>query len=853
MKQSSCLRLLPYLFAVLLLFCACHDDAMPEQPASTDTEPPEALDAYHDKIREKPYPKADNELYLNPSPLIVPQTMKTGAKLQFSLSRSKNFDTPETVTSQAVAWCMFNPHKKLENGTWYWRFRNISADGTEEAWSEIHPFEVKETTPVFVTPPFETFRQYAPHTYPRLYCFLDDRIQEARQEASSHSEYQRLIQNAANALKADLTAIGNPYSQINVIKRYVQSLYQAYYLTQQETYAKRLHELLQLLLNTPVSDAVLFADNFGSTNIAYCFLKPYDLLYKRLSSEERQSVENLLMRVLRFYYPQQQGTQENRIFDNHFWQQNLRVLFQATFLLYDNEALQDEVLPIMEYYYELWTARAPASGFNRDGMWANGTGYFNNNVYTLFYMPMLLSHITRKDFLLHPWYRNAGQALTFTCPPESRNIGFGDNSEKYTTSTYQYAAFADFLARETEDGYAGWYARQAAKTLVRDNDMRLYRMASNTLSYVTELPADCPKLIWYKDAGEVAIHSDLTNPRNDLALAFRSSTFGSGSHTVSNQNAFNLLYRGANIYRSSGYYTSFSDAHNLMSYRHTRAHNTILVNGIGQPYSMQGYGNVMRAMGGDNLSYCLGDASKAYSGISTDPMWVEAFEAAGITQTPENGFGSTPLTLYRRHVLMLHPDIVVIYDELEAKEAVRWDWLLHSPTEFSIDSNRQTVTTCNTEKAFTATTSLFSNEQITLSQTDRFTVPPPGASDTTYPNQWHLTACINGKAKTRILAVIQIKPDNDTPVKIQRNGNILTCGYWTIEAGLDASSPAMLNVTHSMKKSSFHYGNASLVLGGQSYVPADRSSSILYDKINGEYLVMEQADHRPLSTRASSR
>ena len=45
MKQSSCLRLLPYLFAVLLLFCACHDDAMPEQPASTDTEPPEALDA----------------------------------------------------------------------------------------------------------------------------------------------------------------------------------------------------------------------------------------------------------------------------------------------------------------------------------------------------------------------------------------------------------------------------------------------------------------------------------------------------------------------------------------------------------------------------------------------------------------------------------------------------------------------------------------------------------------------------------------------------------------------------------------------------------------------------------------
>ncbi len=43
-----------------------------------------------------------------------------------------------------------------------------------------------------------------------------------------------------------------------------------------------------------------------------------------------------------------------------------------------------------------------------------------------------------------------------------------------------------------------------------------------------------------------------------------------------------------------------------MSYRHTRAHNSLLVNGIGQPYSTEGYGSVMRAMGGQHISYCLG-------------------------------------------------------------------------------------------------------------------------------------------------------------------------------------------------------------------------------------------------------
>ena len=849
MKTSSCLQLLVSLSTALLIFSACHDDAMPKLPATDGTDSSEMPDAYHDKIREQPYPKADNELYLNPAPLIVPQAMKTGVKLQFSLSRSQNFDTPETLISEPVEWCMFNPHKQLANGTWYWRFRNITADGTEETWSESYTFEVKETPPVFVTPPFDTFQKHAPHTYPRLYCFLDDRIQTARQEVTSHSEYQRLTGNADNAVDADLTTIVNPYDQIGDLKKYIQDLYQAYYLTQQEKYAQRLHELLQLLTDTPASDATLFADNFRSTDIAFCFLKPYDLLYNRLSAEERQNTEKLLMRVLRHYYPQQCGTQENHIFDNHFWQQNLRILFQAAFLLYDNDNYKSEVLPIMEYYYELWTARAPASGFNRDGVWHNGTGYFNNNVRTLFYMPMLLSYITHKDFLLHPWYRNAGQSLAFTCPPESKNIGFGDGSEKYTAATYQYAAFADFLAREAGDGYAGWYAQQAAKTLVRDSDMRLYRMASSHIGYSTQLPENTPKLVWYKDAGEVAMHSNLTDTENDLALAFRSSTFGSGSHTVSNQNAFNLLYRGTDVYRSSGYYTSFSDAHNLMSYRHTRAHNTILVNGIGQPFSTEGYGCIVRAMGGEHISYCLGDASKAYSGISKDPMWVSAFEAAGITQTPENGFGPTPLTRYRRHVLMLHPDIVVLYDELEAQEAARWDWLLHSPTKFSIDNNLQTVTTCNTEKVFTATTSLFSNEQIILSQTDRFTVPPASSSDTTYPNQWHLTACIDGKEKVHILAIIQIKTDNDTPTPIHQMGNILTCGHWTIETELDASSPAMLNVTHSMKKSSFHYGDTSPVLNGQPYMPACPDASILYDKVNGDYTVTEQADYQPASTR----
>lgn len=375
----------------------------------------------------------------------------------------------------------------------------------------------------------------------------------------------------------------------------------------------------------------------------------------------------------------------------------MRVLFQVALSLYDKPAYSSEVLPMMEYYYELWTARAPASGFNRDGIWHNGTGYFSANILTLAYMPSLLSFVSRYDFLSHPWYQNAGRSLVYTCPPGSKSNGFGDSSEKGSEPNRLVAAFADYLACETGNSYAGWYAGECRDLLRRDYELRLYRMCTDQ-DYNTAFPAGADKMVWYKDAGEVAMHSAPEDTGKDLALSFRSSTFGSGSHTTASQNAFNLLYKGVDVYRSTGYYQNFSDAHNLMSYRHTRAHNSLLVNGIGQPYSTEGYGSVMRAMGGQHISYCLGDASHAYRSISNDPMWVDYFKQAGIEQTPENGFGATPLTKYRRHVLMLHPHTVIVYDELEASEAVRWEWLLHSPTEFKIDAVKKTLSTDNKTK-----------------------------------------------------------------------------------------------------------------------------------------------------------
>ena len=831
----------------LLSNCSCQSDTLPEPEQPQPEVPAEAPDAYQDKIRTQPYPKADNELMMNPAPLIVPQAMKTDECLQFNLSRTEDFSDAEAILTEPQPWCMYNLHRPLEEGTWFWRFRSLKADGTgESAWSETFRFEVTTGLPTFITPTFETFLQNAPRIYPRLYCFLNPRIDAARRNVTSHPEYRQLTARASLALADDYTT-GGLAARAETLRQHATWLYHAYMLTRQSTYANKLKELLAALTATPPTDSELFADNFTSSAIALCHAAAYDLLYDRLTDAERAASEAEMLRVLRHYYAENVGYQENHIFDNHFWQQNMRIYFQCAFLLYSNPQYSDEVLPMLEYYYELWTARTPAGGFNRDGMWHNGTGYFTANVKTLAYMPALLSYVARYDFLQHPWYRNCGQALVYSFPPHSVSNGFGDMSESASEPNRLTAAFADYIAREVGDSYAGWYATECSDLVQADYELRLYRMCADR-SYDTALPADAPHLVWYKDAGEVAMHSRPGDTEHDLALSFRSSTFGSGSHTTASQNAFNLLYGGENIYRSSGYYQNFSDAHNLMSYRHTRAHNTILVNGIGQPYSTEGYGNVVRALTGNHISYCLGDASHAYCGVTDDPLWTAAFEAAGITQTPENGFGETPLTKYRRHVLMLHPDIVLIYDELEASEAARWDWLLHSPTRFNLNEDEQMLSTSN--QHYYAVTNLYGSQDFSLTQTDQFVVPPATSGDA-YPNQWHLTACTESAVATRYLAIIQAGArDEASPAPVRREGNTFTIGDWTIEAALDTNEPARLQVTHATEPVVFSYGNDNPVLGDTPYTRQHAGSSILYDETDGTYQVQEVTDRQAVNTRS---
>ena len=813
-----------------------------------------SLSRVHENVRETPYPQEIHSIYINPAPLIIPEKMKTDDFVQFELSMDSTFPQNMTITAEPKPWLMFNPHQILKKGKWYWRVRNVSAKGEKREWSETFEFTVSGDEPQFVTPSFDVFYKNMPKGYPRLYCFLEKDLKEARKNITSHPEYKDMTGRANTAMKSDFDTAKDTYRNARKNNSFISWLNTAYLLTGDMKYAEKMVTYARNLIGSKL-DAKLLKDDFYSGELIESLLYIYDSCYKMLSADELNKIEAMVFEVAKGHHMvQRNGHEETHIFNNHYWQHCFRQMMQVGLMFADKNKTAYEML---EYCYEVWTARAPASGFNRDGEWHNGTGYFTANTHTLYYVPSLFSYITGTDFLKHPWYQNAGRSLLYAFPVGTMSAGFGDGNERQPIPDRQRMAFVDFLARETGDPYAAWYANHCGRQARSDFEMRLYRIArgGKTYSQSKELPKDRPNAVWLEDIGEVLAHSAIQNTGRNLFLSFRSSQFGSGSHTLADQNSFNLHFRGVPVYRSTGYYLHFSDAHNLMSYRHTRAHNTILVDGIGQPFTTRAYGKITRMLNGQNITYALGDASNAYCGTSEYPMWIENFEKAGITQTPENGFGETPLTKYRRHILMLHPYTIVIYDELEATKPVSWDWLLHSPVQFRIDGKRNEVTTRYDNKQFTSVAQIFSNQPCEITQTDRFVCPPdPGkmkkGQESKYVNQWHMTAKFQPSPANRILTIIRIQPDGQKELKVYRKGNAFTCERWNIEAELDPAKPAALRIVNTRNNATFSLGNDDVEIGEATYKRLEKGSSVLFDKIDGEWLVHEMSDCEPQITGA---
>jgi hypothetical protein len=281
-----------------------------------------------------------------------------------------------------------------------------------------------------------------------------------------------------------------------------------------------------------------------------------------------------------------------------------------------------------------------------------------------------------------------------------------------------------------------------------------------------------------------------------------------------------------------------NDPHRLGWNKHTKGSNGILIEGAGQPYSTEAFGMLTRFVQGERLSYVKGDASNAYRSKETN-------EEYGLTK-------------FDRHLVLLQPGIVVIYDELEADRPVNWSWLIHSMKKLNLDA-AQNQFTSQFEKS-TGQGGLWSTLPVEWAVADTFEIPAvnvigrldeDGEVREYEDNQWHLKATNKVKSsKMRFLSVVQVGALGVSQPKIVSSVGdekvTIRVGEWQVSAQLGLNGPAELRITDAQTSFSTV---GSVQLAGKTYQGIIPGSTKLVELGKGKPHFQEASEELPLSVQ----
>lgn len=773
--------------AAILAFLATAAAAEPAGPRSA---------AIHPETRRQPSPADGATVAVNPPPLLWAPRTSRDVRYDVRLSRDPNFPRGSTRAASDLPWAMYNPHARLAPGEWHWQV-GTRRPGRAPQWSKVLRFRVTPSAREAVTPPAAKVLAACPKGHPRLLATRDElralrrRLRDAPEPAHVRGRAKRYLtrkppeeaaarpsQTGADPLQSKRFA---QWASKGYGRRFLDAadwLTSAYLLTGEERYGRAAVRwgLAAAALDPDgatsprVSD---FADGACTRAMALVYDSCFDLLTE---AQRRQLRDAMAVRARRFF-GRAINRLEAKVFSAHIWQHILAEYADAAWAMLGE---LPEAQRWAAYVYELWVARFPCLGGD-DGGWANGVNYFTTNIESLLVLPALHRRLGGVDLRDHPWYRAAGHSLMYAWPAGGIPDGFGDGCDRRGAPPRTVGYLAECLALRFGDPHVLWYARQVlgkdgspAGLSARLLWHRLHRPAPATRPRPAS-PGDLPQARAFRDIGVVSMHTALAETARDLVIGFRASPYGATNHMHACQNSFNLHFGGRRLFANSGYYIAYGDPHFRGWYKHTRGHNSVLIDGKGQVFGAAGCGWIARYLHGRQISYCLGDASRAY--------------------------GDAGLTTFRRHLALLRPSTVVIYDELAADHPAAWSWLLHGDEEIRPDAERGRL--LGTSRAARAQVDVRGSAPLELRVTSRFDPPAvnwrkrkSGGELIQYADQWHATVTPGRPlARARFLAIVQVRGKGDAAPfhepRAEPDGR-LRLGDWHVAAELDPARDASL-------------------------------------------------------------
>ncbi|MGI6418898.1 MAG: DUF4962 domain-containing protein [Thermoguttaceae bacterium] len=297
--------------------------------------------------------------------------------------------------------------------------------------------------------------------------------------------------------------------------------------------------------------------------------------------------------------------------------------------------------------------RRTTDALGTDGASHEGVGYWEYGVEYLLKFMHLARELLGVDLYQHPWWRQTAEYPLYLSLPRrawTRSNSIVDIADCPRSHWYGPDYLLRGLAREYRDGHAQWLADQVDRADIAAPGASWLNLVWYDPAVNPAPPDDLPTLRHFDDLGIVSARTGWSGAES-LAVLKCGPFLGhkaveeffydpGGGHVHPDANHFVLFGAGEWLIRDDGYRAKW-----------TGQHNTLLVDGRGQlgegkqwfdgsrPLAVKSRPRILRAASTPALDHIVGEAAAAYP-------------------------ADLAIESYRRHLLFLKPDVVIVADEI---------------------------------------------------------------------------------------------------------------------------------------------------------------------------------------------
>jgi len=645
---------------------------------------------------------------------------QAGLTWEIQCAHNAEFNKIEYQVS-GVEFNVHCPPRTFMPGTYTWRYRGKDSNGQYTNWSMARTFTIASDSAAMPLPAREELIARIPKSHPRLFMRPENlgRLRDLAR-GKMKREYDQLVKECERLMARppataeppkypeDIVSNSDPWREIWWGNRTytIRALNSAATLAftrllgGPEKYgieAKRI--LLECAKWDPKGSTGYRYNDEAGMPYNYYFSRTYTFVNDLLSEDEK----NICRQVMKIRGEEMY----QHLCPRHLWQPYASHSNRAwhflgevgVAFLGEVEGAEDWVWFATNVFFNVYPVWS-----DDDGGWHEGASYWSSYQDRFTWWADVMREAMGINAYDKPYFSKIGYYAMYLMPPGKVDGGFGDGANRYRATSL--VPLMSQLAAQAGNGHWQWYVEQMG---VQQPERGYIGFIRGALPKVEpNAPDDLSVSKLFRGIGQAYLNTTLTSAEQDVQVIFKSSPMGTQSHGSEANNSFALWAYGQRLLIRSGHYYNYGGPHHRDWMWSTRSVNNITVNGKGQAKSTaKSQGQIVAFKTTPAMDVVVGEAGSAYE---------------------------TPLERFTRAIIFVKPELVVVYDRLEAKEPSIYEYWLHAVNKIEVQGQHE-IQVRNGDVICDIV--FLAPSALSFEQTDQYD-PNPGPQITL--REWHLTA-----------------------------------------------------------------------------------------------------------------